>query len=119
MHVTFIATLFMTLLVLAACNGTTPKPLPVQTGPLNVRVSRDAYPAHASPFVAVNPRNARNLLGTDVLLQPNTAYPSKSSTISIDHIGTFFSMDGGMNWRITGNYRYQRVSSRAIIVAGL
>ena len=101
-RVTFIATLFMTLLVLAACNGTTPKPLPVQTGPLNVRVSRDAYPAHASPSVAVNPRNPRNLLGTDVLLQPNPAYPSKSNTVSIDHIGTFFSMDGGMNWRDNG-----------------
>ncbi len=67
-----------------------------------MRVSRDAYPAHASPSVAVNPRNPRNLLGTDVLLQPNPAYPSKSSTVSIDHIGTFFSMDGGMNWRDNG-----------------
>ncbi|MEO8973522.1 MAG: sialidase family protein [Ktedonobacteraceae bacterium] len=101
-HVVFITTLLMMLVVLAACGGTTPKPLPVQTGPLNVRVSRDAYPAHASPSVAVNPRNPRNLLGAAVLLQPNPAYPGKSNIATIDHIGTFFSMDGGINWRDNG-----------------
>ncbi len=100
--VTYITILCITLTVLVACGGTTPEPLPVQSGPLNVRVSRDAYPAHASPSVAVNPRNPRNLLGTDVLLQPNPAYPSKSNTDAIDHIGTFFSMDGGMSWRDNG-----------------
>ncbi|HVB24325.1 MAG TPA: sialidase family protein [Ktedonobacteraceae bacterium] len=101
-YVAFIVALFMTLVTLAACGGTTPEPLPVQSGPLNVRVSRDAYPAHASPSVAVNPRNPHNLLGTAVLLQLNPAYPSKSNTISIDHVGTFFSMDGGMQWRDNG-----------------
>jgi hypothetical protein len=101
-YVAFIATLFMTLVVLAACGGTQPEPLPVKNGPLNVRVSRDAYPAHASPSVAVNPRNPHNLIGADVLLQPNPAYPGKSNTDAIDYIGTFFSMDGGMSWRDNG-----------------
>ncbi|HLJ34725.1 MAG TPA: sialidase family protein [Ktedonobacteraceae bacterium] len=98
----FIAALFIILVTLAACGGTTPEPLPTRRVPLNVRVSRDAYPAHASPSVAVNPRNPRNLLGAAVLLQPNPAYPGRSNTDTIDHIGTFFSMDGGMNWRDNG-----------------
>ncbi len=100
--IAFIIVLFLTALVLVACGGTTPEPLPVQAGPANVRVSNDSYPAHASPYVAVNPRNPRNVLGTALLLQPNPAYPSHSNAATIDHIGTFFSMDGGMNWRDNG-----------------
>ena len=98
----FTGIIFILLTVLTACGGTTPEPLPVRSTILNVRVSRDAYPAHASPSVAVNPRNPRNLLGTDVLLQPNPAYPSKSNTDTIDHTGTFFSMDGGKHWHDDG-----------------
>ena len=102
-YAAFIATLFMTLLTLAACGGTTPEPLPrVQTGPLNVRVSRDTYPAHASPNIAVNPRNPQNLIGTAVLLQPNPAYPGSSNIDTINHVGTFASIDGGMSWRDNG-----------------
>ena len=100
--IAFIGALFLTAVVLAACGGTTPEPLPVQAGPLNVRVSRDVYTAHASPFVAVNPRNPHNVLGTALLLQPNPAYPSHSNADTIDHIGTFFSIDGGLNWRDSG-----------------
>ena len=93
---------FMALLALVACGGTPPVLPRVQAGPLNVRVTRDAYPAHASPFVAVNPRNPRNLLGTAVLLQPNPTNPSSSNSSTIDHVGTFASMDGGMTWRDNG-----------------
>ena len=97
-----VATLFMALVTLAACGGTTPEPLPRFQGPLNVRVSRDAYPAHASPSIAVNPRNPQNLIGTAVLLQPNPAYPRYSNINTINHVGTFASIDGGMNWRDNG-----------------
>lgn len=93
-----------TLVLLAACGGTTPQTpqQPVQTGPLNVRVSRDAYPAHASPVVAVNPQKPGDLLGAALLLQPNPAYPGKSNYDTIDHVGTFISQNGGQQWRDNG-----------------
>jgi hypothetical protein len=57
----------------------------------NIRVSHDAYPAHAEPSVAVNPRNPRNLLGSAMFVAGHTV-----------RIGTFVSFDGGRIWRDNG-----------------
>jgi hypothetical protein len=58
----------------------------------NVRVSHDRYPAHVEPFLAINPRNPRNLLGVSQLIVPDR----------LDTVGTFVSFDGGRTWHDNG-----------------
>src|SRR5439155_8271309 len=55
-----------------------------------VRVSHDRYPDHAEPALAVNPRDAHNLLGAAMDFD-------RSPTP-----GTFVSFDGGMTWHDNG-----------------
>ncbi|MBO0781562.1 MAG: exo-alpha-sialidase, partial [Ktedonobacteraceae bacterium] len=66
---------------------------PVASRPTNVQVSHDNYPTHAEPYLALNPRQPRNLLGAAMLMGPQ-------------HIptlpGTFSSFDGGRTWQDTG-----------------
>jgi hypothetical protein len=92
--------LVLTVLVLltsafVACAGSTPSP-PAQTyAPrANIQVSRDRYPGHAEPFLAVNPYNSRNLLGA--------AWFYLSATSRLTNIGTFASFDGGTTWQDNG-----------------
>jgi hypothetical protein len=59
----------------------------------NVRVSHDRYAAHAEPWLAVNPKNPRNLLGAAQLLAD-----SRASAV----VGTFTSFDGGRTWQDNG-----------------
>lgn len=56
-----------------------------------VQVSHDAYAAHAEPFLAVNPRDPRNLLGAAQLI-------GAGPTV----LGTFVSVDGGRSWHDNG-----------------
>jgi hypothetical protein len=56
---------------------------------LDIRVSHDGYAAHAEPYLAVNPRNPRNLLGAAQFFQTSTSLP---------RAGTFTSFDGGHTW---------------------
>jgi hypothetical protein len=55
-------------------------------------VTHDHFAAHAEPYVAVNPRNSRNLLGA-------TQYWTRSG---LPLAGTFVSFDGGRTWRDNG-----------------
>jgi hypothetical protein len=59
-----------------------------RVAPLNVRVSHDGDDQHASPCLAVNPRDSRNLLAACQLTSGNVA--------------TYASFDGGRRWRSNG-----------------
>jgi hypothetical protein len=76
---------------------------------INVRVSHDRYPAHVEPFVAINPRNPRNLLGVSQLIVPDR----------FDTLGTFASFDGGKTWHDNGPLRLPpgRTSGTDVTVA--
>jgi len=56
---------------------------------LNIQVSHDRYAAHAEPYLAVNPRNPRNLLGAAQIFRHPTSLP---------RAGIFASFDGGGTW---------------------
>ena len=56
-----------------------------------VRVSRDGFPAHAEPSLAVNPRQSRNVLAAAQV------YGTNQHTV-----GTFVSFDGGRTWHDNG-----------------
>jgi hypothetical protein len=58
-------------------------------------VSRDEFVAHAEPCLAVNPRDARNLLGACI------AYGDEGGT----HIGAYASFDAGASWHRLGGLR--------------
>src|SRR5919202_1939395 len=60
----------------------------------NVRVSNDTYLAHSEPHVAVNPKNARNLVAGSKFFTDPATYQFK--------IGTYFSRDGGRTWHDSG-----------------
>lgn len=83
-------------LLLAALTGLT-RPLdtaaqPVRAGPLNVQVSHGRYQAYGEPYLAVNPRDPRNLLGAAQCINgPALPLPC-----------TFASFDGGRTWRENG-----------------
>ena len=93
--------------VAAACNGggdpgtpkagagagtTVPEAPPLPGRPRNVRVSQDEFVAHVEPFLAVNPRDPRNLLGACI------AHDREGAT----HIAAYASFDGGASWRSLG-----------------
>jgi hypothetical protein len=63
-----------------------------RNSPANVRVTHDGFAAHAEPYLAVNPRNPRNLLGATQYLN--------GSALAL--AGTFVSFDGGHSWRDSG-----------------
>lgn len=88
---------------LAACSFGSNSPPAVATYPVtpsptvnvpfvNIRVSRDQYPAHVQPSLAVNPRNQQNLLGTAEVEDAN----------GDGHDVTFASFDGGSTWQDNG-----------------
>jgi hypothetical protein len=56
-----------------------------------IQVSRDHYPDHAEPSLAVNPRDAQNLLGASQVIGPDT-----------HSVETFASFDGGRTWHDNG-----------------
>jgi hypothetical protein len=58
----------------------------------NVLVSRDGYPGHAEPCLAVDPRDPRKLLAACSL----TGEPT---------VATYVSADGGASWRAGGSLR--------------
>ena len=60
--------------------------------PPNVRVTDDRFVAHAEPYLAVNPRDPRNLLGATQYLN--------GSALAL--AGTFVSFNGGRSWRDDG-----------------
>lgn len=60
----------------------------------NIQVSQGNYPGYASPFLAVNPRDPRNLLGAAWFRQAKTSF--------LVRIGTFVSFDGGNHWHENG-----------------
>ena len=60
----------------------------------NIQVSQGNYPGYASPFLAVNPRDPRNLLGA--------AWFRQTKTSVLVRIGTFVSFDGGTHWHENG-----------------
>src|SRR5438067_2647752 len=60
--------------------------------PANVRVSRGHYQAYGEPYLAVNPRNPRNLLGA--------AQCINGSSLPVPC--TFASFDGGVTWHDNG-----------------
>jgi hypothetical protein len=60
--------------------------------PRNIRVSRDRFAYHAEPFVAVNPRDPKNLLAVC------TAVPPVGRSV----LATYSSFDGGATWRSNG-----------------
>jgi hypothetical protein len=61
-------------------------------GPANVRVSDDRYGVHVEPFVALNPRDLRNLL----------AVCQVSPTAAPQFIASYVSFDGGATWQSGG-----------------
>jgi hypothetical protein len=71
---------------------TTPEPVPLPGRPANLRVSHDAFVAHAEPCLAVNPRDPRNLLGACI------AHDEAGGT----HIAAYASFDAGASWRSLG-----------------
>ena len=60
----------------------------------DIQVSQGNYAGYASPFLAVNPRDSRNLLGAAWFRQ------TKASVLV--RIGTFVSFDGGTHWHEDG-----------------
>jgi hypothetical protein len=56
-----------------------------------IQVSRDHYPDRAEPSLAVNPRDAQNLLGASQVIGPDT-----------HTVETFASFDGGRTWHDNG-----------------
>jgi hypothetical protein len=60
--------------------------------PRNRRVSRDTFTHHAEPFLAVNPRDPRNLLGACI------AIPASGRSL----LATYASFDGGATWQNNG-----------------
>ena len=60
--------------------------------PANVRVSHGRYQAYGEPYLAVNPRNPRNLLGA--------AQCINGSSLPVPC--TFDSLDGGVTWHDNG-----------------
>jgi hypothetical protein len=64
--------------------------VPAQNTPQNIPVSQGHFAAYGEPYLAVNPRNPRNLLGA---AQDIGACPAP---------GTFASFDGGRTWQDNG-----------------
>lgn len=60
--------------------------------PANIIVSRDAYPAHGMPALAVDPRDRRAVIGVAKL------FTRDGATLPF----TFASVDGGVSWRDDG-----------------
>ncbi len=56
----------------------------------NVRVSRDAYPAHSEPMLAEDPNNPLHLVGGSKFFTNPAHY--------VFQIGSFASFDGGCTW---------------------
>jgi hypothetical protein len=77
----------------AATSAATPEASPVVTAP-NVQATTDpAYPDHAEPSLAVNPRDPSNLLGATQYFKDARSRPV---------VGTFLSFDGGATWQDNG-----------------
>ena len=73
----------------APSTATTPAPVTK-----NIRVSNDSYKAHSEPMVAINPANARNLVGGSKFFTDPARYRFQ--------IGTYTSFDGGCTWQDNG-----------------
>jgi hypothetical protein len=72
----------------AAMGASTPRGWATRRrAPNNVLVSRDAYPSHGEPCLAVNPADSRNLLAGCELLAA---------------AATYVSFDGGLTWHSNG-----------------
>ncbi|WP_194904190.1 sialidase family protein [Catenulispora rubra] len=74
----------------AATAMTTTRTSAAQAGS-NIQASHDAFSSHLEPYIAVNPRNPRNLL---------IASRAKQGTAL--GLATYASFDGGANWRSNG-----------------
>jgi hypothetical protein len=84
------AAAFLIPLVLQATQPGQPVSNRATATPRNIQVSHERFPAYGEPYLAVNPRNRRNLLGA---AQDIGRCPVP---------GTFASFDGGRTWRDNG-----------------
>ena len=88
------AIMVMLPFILPACTNNTLHTAVRAPLPANLLVSGDHTVEHAEPFLAVNPRNPHNLLGAAWV------YPMPG--LSVVHMGTFVSFDGGHSWHDNG-----------------
>ena len=72
----------------------------LQAGPPNVQVSHGRYQAYGEPYLAVNPRNPRNLLGAAQCINGGALPILNGGALPIPC--TFASFDGGRTWRENG-----------------
>lgn len=90
-----IVALCLLLVCLAACGyATSPSTNSQQTRYPIIQVSQGIYTGYASPFLAVNPHDPRNLLGAAWYRQTRAL----TGHIGLVRIGTFFSFDEGKTW---------------------
>jgi hypothetical protein len=76
----------------AAASGLRQQHVQAAHFPPNVRATHDRFADHAEPYLAINPRNHRNLLGA-------TQYLNGSALVLA---GTFVSFNGGRSWQDNG-----------------
>src|SRR5258708_12834322 len=88
------AIMVMLPFILPACTNNTLHTSGRAPLPANLLVSNDHTVEHAEPFLAVNPRNPLNLLGA--------AWVYTMQGLSVVHMGTFVSFDGGHSWHDNG-----------------